>query len=123
MRFISFIIILTLSFSIMGVETETDLGQISREVLVSPPLRFSENLEKEVDELYSRQIQEVQFDQSDFSTRKWRTSRLQKVLNNGRHFEDYDEKNNLIIGKFVAVKGEVCFPRKWQDILKKEWAY
>lgn len=111
---------LSFSFNVFSWGSVPDFGQFSSEVIVNSPVSLLENTEYSVDEIYNRQMEELQFQNLEFSTSSWRKKRLQKVLNKGRQFEDYDEKNNLILGKFAAIKGKVSVFRGGGRIKSKK---
>jgi len=109
------------SFYTYGWDSFNEFGNFSNQLLRDVPfyLKASKGVESKL--LYRTQIRELEFDDIDFSTTRWRKKRLQKLLNSGRLFDSYDEKNTIIIGQVAVVRGEAFILRgKGQFKVKKK---
>ena len=113
-------LLLLYAYSSITVADIFDFGQLSDENLVVSPLFLTENTEELEDELLNRQIRETQFEDLDFETKKWRSRRLESVLNKGRTFEDYDEKFSLVLGEVIASRGTSRIYRQEGNIVVKK---
>jgi len=109
------------SFYTYGWDSFNEFGNFSNQLLRDVPFYLKASKEVESKLLYRTQIRELEFDDIDFSTTKWRKKRLQKLLNSGRLFDSYDEKNTIIIGQVAVVRGEAFILRgKGQFKVKKK---
>jgi hypothetical protein len=111
MRLIVIFIFLTGQSLANTLYPNDDFGDLSPDILIETPLHLDENKTPVEDELYNEQINETQFDLSDFDTREWRKKRVQKILNRGRAFQDYDKKDALTIGQVSAIRGDAFIYR------------
>lgn len=99
------------SFFTYGWDSFEEFGNFSTHFLKYKPHYFKENVTRSNSMLFRSQIRELEFEDIDFDTTGWRKDRIQKILNSGRVFDGFDEKNILNIGQIIIVKGNALVHR------------
>lgn len=113
MKIAKFLLIFFILFLNHPLKSEVfqDLGLMKREFEFAVPNFYQEEKNIDATEVYKEQVKFGEFSKDELEIKHWRQSRIKKLIH-GQKSESDLRKNELIIGKILAVKGDGYLFRK-----------